>query len=391
MQQGVILDRKKDRPIRNRHHWIFSGAVKKYPKFTDGDILPVFDFHTQLLGYGYFNRNSQIVGRMLSFEKGDPLEAVAQNIRGAYEMRRQLVETEDTNCFRLISGEADNLPGLVVDKYAEVLVLQISTLGMEKLKQLIVDTLLEVLPDTVAIYERSDIGSRRHEGLEEFSGVIAGKLPKVLTVKENGHIFEVDVVEGHKTGFYLDQREMRNIIGGMAGEGIKLLNCFSYSGGFSVYAAAEGATTTSVDISAPAIEASQRNFTLNNIDPTNHKFIAEDVFDYIGKQEELDYDIIILDPPAFAKKKQDVNNACKGYRSLNQMTIERARPGSLLLTCSCSYHVDEAMFTQVVSQAAAKTNRKVRIIGKHILSPDHAINMFNPEQDYLKSLLLYID
>ena len=391
MQNGVILQRGKDRPIRNRHHWIFSGAVKKYPKFKDGDILPVFDFHTQLLGYGYFNRKSQIVGRMLSFDKTKGVPAVRQNLLNAYKMRRQLVESTDTNSYRLVSGEADNLPGLVIDRYDNVLVVQISTLGMEKLKPLIVEELLQILPNIEVIYERSDIGSRRHEGLEQYQDLLFGKLPDKLIALENGNKFEVDVINGHKTGFYLDQREMRDKIGNLSGPEINLLNCFSYNGGFSVYAAKAGAQTTSVDISAPAIEAAKRNFKLNSINTENHKFIAADVFEFLNDQSQLDYDIVILDPPAFAKKKQDIKNASKGYRSLNQLAISKAKSGSLLLTCSCSYHVGEELFRNLVLQAAAKTGRKVRIVGKHALSPDHAINIYNSEQDYLKSLLLHIE
>lgn len=391
MQQGVILNKGKDRPIRGRHHWIFSGAIKKYPKFEDGDILPVFDSHTQLIGYGYFNRKSQISGRMLLFGKGDPIEAIRENIQSAYKMRSSLVESEFTDSFRLISGEADNLPGLVVDKYADVLVIQISTLGMDRLKSLIIEELLKAIPSTQAIFERSDIGSRSHEGLKEYVGLVYGKIPNKLIAMENGNKFEIDVENGHKTGFYLDQREMRQMIADLSSRKQKLLNCFSYTGGFSVYSAKVGAKTTSVDISSYAIEACERNFKINGINTDDHEFVTADVFDFLNTQDKLDYDIVILDPPAFAKKRGDVKNATKGYRSLNQLAIQKVKSGSLILTCSCSYHVDHELFANIVTQAARKSNRKIRIVAKHILSPDHAINIYNPEQDYLKSLLLYVD
>jgi 23S rRNA (cytosine1962-C5)-methyltransferase len=439
----------KDKPIRHRHHWIFSGAIQSLPSFNDGDILPVISSSEQFLGYAYFNRKSSIIGRMIAFEPGDPLETIKRHIDDAVALREFLFKPlpgiPRTTAYRLINAEGDRLPGLIVDKYGPLLVIQISTLGMERLKGKIIHFLCERCAPA-AIYEKSLLPSRKEEGLSDAEGWLWGapinletagqddqvmqdfeleslliggdhsqkvKAPpirsdcsskdcvnlssstavsrfKEVQVEENGLSFIVRPEESQKTGFFLDHREMRDLVRSLA-EGKRVLNAFSYTGGFSVYALAGGASRVdSVDISEAAIVQAKRHVALNGFNPKEHGFYTADVFQFL-REKDLNYDLVILDPPAFAKKKKDVVPGCRGYKDINRVAMQKMGAKTLLLTCSCSHHVDEGLFQQVVFQAAAEANRQVRIIGRHRLAPDHPVNLFHPESDYLKSLLLYLD
>jgi 23S rRNA (cytosine1962-C5)-methyltransferase len=387
----VILHRGKEVPIKNKHHWIYSGAIKYYPdNFKDGDICEVRTPGHEIIGTAYFNSKTSIAGRMLSFGKADPFESIENNISRAKELRKDLFDDSLTNCYRLINGEGDLIPGLVVDKYNDVLVIQISTLGLEKIKSRILELLIKNINPRM-IYEKSNMPARSIEGLKSFEGILYGNGSTLVEVIENGIKFEIDLENSHKTGFYLDQREMRNLIGSMS-KGKSVLNCFSYTGGFSLYAVKHGATqVNSVDISKEVIEQAARNFEINDIDPENHEFTAEDVFNYIQNHNELDYDIVILDPPAFAKKKEDYQAACSGYRKINRTALKKMKKGSYLLTCSCSYHVDEESFRRIIYQSALDANRSIQILQSHRHAMDHTINIFHPEMNYLKSFLLYVD
>jgi len=236
---GVVLKRGKEKAIKNRHHWIFSGAVLHMPQFTDGDILQVYSEGKELLGSAYFNRKAKIVGRMLCFDDTPPLEALAKNLNAAIDMRKSLFQDSSTTGYRVVNGEGDCIPGLVVDRYGDVLVIQVSTLGMERLKPFVIDFLKDKLSPR-CIYEKSQLPSRKEEGLPEATGLLYGDDVDEVEIKENGHKFIVSIKEGQKTGFFLDHREMRQKIGEIA-KGKRVLNCFSYSGGFSIYAAAGGA------------------------------------------------------------------------------------------------------------------------------------------------------
>jgi len=387
-KNSVQLKPGKEKAILNHHHWIFSGAVSRLPKFSDGEILPVLSSSGVMLGSAYFNRKAGIVGRMVTFDSESPLDAIRKSLEAAANYRLSLFNSGDTNAYRLINGEGDCLPGLVVDRYDDVFVVQISTLGMEKLKPLIVEWLKgKFSPKT--IYEKSKISSRKEEGLEGVEGHLYGEEVQEVEIIENGLKFLVDVVGGQKTGFFCDHREMRKLIGNLSC-GKRVLNCFAYSGGFTVYALAGGAANVvSVDISGEAMEQAMKNVSLNGFQAVPNSFRAADVFEFLRK-EPLDYDIVILDPPAFAKRQKDVVAACRGYKDINRIAMQKMPPGSWLLTCSCSYHVDEELFQKVVFQAAVEAGRMVRIAGKHIMAPDHPVNICHPESDYLKSLLLYI-
>ncbi|MEI8365569.1 MAG: class I SAM-dependent rRNA methyltransferase [Parachlamydiaceae bacterium] len=389
-KQPVTLKPGKEKPIRNRHHWIFSGAVATLPEFTDGACLPVMTAQGELLGSAYFNRKAKIIGRMISFDKTPAVEAICHNLENAVALRRFLFAQQQIDACRLVNGEGDLLPGLVVDRYNDVLVIQVSTLGIEQFRPLIVDWLVSHLSPR-CIYEKSLIPSRQEEGLKDQQGPLFGEVPAgAVEVIENGLRFAVSILHGQKTGFFLDHREMRQMIRGLS-LGKRVLNCFSYTGGFSVYAAAGGAIAVdSVDISAAAIQAAERNMELNGFASPMHHYYADDVFQFL-RERPLDYDIVILDPPAFAKRKKDIVTACRGYKDINRVAMQKMPKRSLLLTSSCSYHVDEALFQTVVFQAAVEAGRTVKILGRHRIAPDHPVNICHPESDYLKSLLLFVE
>lgn len=385
----VILKPGKEKALRQRHHWIFSGAIAEMPEGPDGSLWPVYSSDGKCLGSAYFNRKVSLVGRMVAFDETPPHEAIRKSLKAAIEMRKALFSGMDTNAYRLVNGEGDQLPGLVVDRYDQVLVIQISTLGMEQLRPFIVEQLQQLL-EPRTIYEKSHMTVRREEGLSDVQGVVVGEKVNEVQIRENGQRFIVSIAEGQKTGFFLDHREMRLSVKEMA-KGKRVLNCFAYTGGFSVYAAAGGAReVTSVDISAQAMALAKRNDALNGFaTPADHFYVA-DVFDFL-RERDLDYDLVILDPPAFAKKQREVVAACRGYKEINRVAMQKMPKGSLLLTSSCSYHVDAALFQKVLFQAAVEAGRVVRIVGRHRLAADHPINLCHPEGDYLKSLLLFIE
>lgn len=386
---GVVLKPGRDKAIRQRHHWIFSGAIQSLPSFEDGDFLPVYAADSQFMGTGYFNRRSGIIGRMVAFDKTPPLESLEQRLESALKLRQQWFDLQQTNAYRLVNGEGDGIPGLILDVYDQVVVLQSSTKGMDRLKLWVVDWLNQHLkPQT--IYEKSLLPSRREEGLQDVQGYLSGKEQDEIFFKENGLIFTASLEKSQKTGFFLDHREMRQWVQYLA-KGKSVLNAFSYTGGFGVYALGGGAKKVdSVDISEQAIEAAKRHVGLNGWDIQNQGFFCDDVFIFL-RQHELPYDLVILDPPAFAKRQKDIIPACRGYKDINRLAMHKMPPHSLLLTCSCSHYVDEELFQKVLFQAALEARRQVRIVGRHRLASDHPINLFHPESNYLKSFLLYLE
>ena len=386
-QPAVILKKGRDKPIRHHHHWIFSGAVQSLPDFEDGEILPVLNIDGEFLGSAYFNRRSSIIGRMLSFDGTPALDAVGRKLAGALALRNKLVEPL-TSAERLVNGEGDGLPGLVVDRYGEVVVLQVATLGMEKLKPVILDHLVKAVGPR-SIYEKSDLPTRAEEGLSDFEGVLYGEDIASVEITEAGLRFLVEIRGAQKTGFYLDLRESRGLVRSLA-ERRRVLNCFCYTGGFSVAAlAGRAASVDSVDSSGPAVALAKHNLSLNGFPETGNRFVVADVFEYLRREGPL-YDFIILDPPAFAKKRADVVPACRGYKDINRLALKKAGSESLLLTLSCSHFVDEPLLQKVVFQAAAEAGREVRIIQRHRLAYDHPVNVFHPESEYLKGFLLYV-
>lgn len=384
----VILKPKREKSLLARHPWIFSGAIASLPSFEDGAILPVESASGQMLGYGYFNKRSQITGRMLSFETGDPLSALERHIDQAIQMRKQFIGN-CTNAIRLINAEGDLLPGLIVDQYDDVLVVQVSTLGMDKLKGQIVSILQKKLTPSW-IYEVSTSPSRKEEGLKECRGTLLGAPKEEIEVFEGALKFVVNPQKGQKTGFFQDLRDMRFLVQELS-HNKRVLNCFSYTGAFSCHALQGGASFChSVDISKEAIQQCTRHIQMNGFEQKRHKEEALDAFDFL-RENPLEYDLIILDPPAFAKRASDVKQALRGYQEINRTTLSKMPKNSLLLTCSCSYHVDEPLFRKMLFHAATEAKREVRLLQTHRLAFDHPINIYHPEGSYLKSFLCYVN
>lgn len=384
---SLVVTAAGEKAARNRHHWIFSGAVAKWPEAENGSTVAVLSQSGEHLGYAYFNRRCSLCARMLSFDRTLPLDAVRRSLASALELRKRLLGGR-TDAYRVCNGEADGVPGLVLDRYAGVAVMQIGTLGLERLRGELVGIIDELLAPE-ALFERSDAPSRGEEGLEPAQGWRSGSPQAELGIREDGMRFLVRPEESQKTGFYLDQREMRGLVRSLA-PGRRVLDCFSYTGGFSVAALWGGALQVElVDSSAAALGGARANLELNGLADRRAELHREDCFRFL-RERGLDFDLMILDPPPFARRKQDVGGALRGYREINRLAMEKAPPGALLLSFSCSYHVGPELFQTVLFQAARDARRGVRILERHRLAADHPVNIFHPETEYLKGMLLEI-
>jgi 23S rRNA (cytosine1962-C5)-methyltransferase len=390
---SLILKSGRDRSVNNFHPWIFSGAVKVLPEAANGDIISVHDNHGNQLGYGFFSPKSQIVCRIFEFtDKKLDFSAPdywIRKVEDAFQLRKQIINFENTNTYRLLHAEGDFLPGIIADVYGDVLVLQLLIKGTEK----VLPQLLTAFEKTgfTKIFLKNKENPHRFEEVSLKNGFLRGEAEGKIAVKENGLQFDVNFATGQKTGFFIDQRENRETVKNFS-KGKRVLNAFSYTGGFSVYALAGGAKLVhSVDISKDASEAAKQNVVLNFGENAPHESIAADCFDYLRTMPENAYDIIVLDPPAFAKNAGSVPNASRGYKDLNMTAMQKAAPDSLLFTFSCSQNIDKDLFRKIIFSAAADAKRKVRILQMFSQSGDHPINIFHPESEYLKGLLLHIE
>jgi 23S rRNA (cytosine1962-C5)-methyltransferase len=390
-EKKVILQKGKEKFVKcNRHPWIFSGAIASFPQDLEpGECASVYSHAGEFLAIAYFHQGHSLAGRILSFEKKSLEHILEESISKALFYRKQVIDFSQTDSFRWINAEQDGLSGLIIDVYKDVVVLQISTLGMEKLRSLIIETIQRHYPFR-SLYEKSTSSCRIQEGLSLQEGLLQGDLVEEVVIKENGISYLVSITKGQKTGFFLDQREMRRKIGQVA-KGKKVLNCFSYSGGFSLSALQGGAVyVTSVDSCPNAISLALRNTELNDFPLSKHRAVQADVFDFLEKEDISSYDVIIIDPPAFAKKRQDVEGALRAYRELSYKAIKECKAGAFLLICSCSYFVEESAFQQMLFQASSLAGRDVKIIHGHIRAMDHFVSLYHPEGDYLKSFLLWV-
>ncbi len=385
-----ILKKGKEKPLENRHPWVFSGAIDQIDEdCQSGDLVRVLSADNDFLGVGYFNAASQITVRLLSFEDV-PIDRLFLERRMDEAARlRELwfSDPAETNAYRLIHSEGDFLPGLIVDRYADFLVVQLLTAGMERFRSEIIDILSKRVPSR-GIFEKSDTKERELEGLASRNERVFGEeLPGLIEIRENGLRFLVDAKQGQKTGFFLDQRENRELVKSFS-HGRKILNCFSYTGGFSVYAASGGAlSAVSVDSSKPALEVAARNFALNGFQ-IPHGVISEDVFEYLRKVQSP-FDLIILDPPAFCKSKPQIEKAARGYKDINLCAFKKLSKGGVLFTSSCSSFISPDLFQKIVFGAAKDAGRDVRILAKTSHPKDHPINIYHPEGEYLKGLLCH--
>jgi 23S rRNA (cytosine1962-C5)-methyltransferase len=385
------LKPNRDRAVRRFHPWIFSGSVHRLEgSHAPGDVVEVFAADGDFLGRGFYNPNSQIVCRMLTWQD-EPIDAAffQRKIESAYHLRLDLFGSSATNAFRVINAEGDGLPGLIVDRYADYLVVQISTLGMSRFRNEIVTALQQAIRP-LGIFERSAGAALHEEGLQSVTQVLAGaEPPPLIHIRENDLRFAVNIQEGQKTGFFLDQRENRAWVARLC-QNRKVLNGFGYTGAFSVYAAHAGAqTVVTVDSSAAAIELAKQNFAINRLEAVSNDFVVADLFHYL-RSTTLKFDFIILDPPAFAHRQKDAENAARAYKDVNLQAMKVIEPGSLLLTCSCSQPVSPDLFQKILFGAAADAGRVVRMLGQSGHAPDHPISVYHPEGRYLQAMLLHV-
>lgn len=388
MIQGVVLKKGREWAVTQRHHWIFSGAVASYPKdYQDGELVAVYSCEGKLIGHGFFNRRVSLAGRVLSFGEEEVYSALTHTLQKALHLRAPFMHSQHTTACRLVNGEGDGLPGLVIDKYGPYIVLQTGALGMRQLVPWFVEQLKGWF-EIQGVYDKSTGNSLKEEGIQPREEVLWGDVPDRVEIREEGIRYHVAIKTGQKTGFFLDQREMRTWVRELS-KGKKVLNAFCYTGGFTLAALTGGATRVdSVDVSGSAMQLCRENVALNGFDVQSHGFYQADVFDFLD-QNTCNYDLVILDPPAFAKKKKDVPAACKGYKRIVYQTLRSLPQGSHLLVSSCSHYISQELFENCICEAALEAGRFIRVVGRHRLACDHPENPFHPESAYLKSLLLW--
>lgn len=385
----LIVHRQRIGPILGRHPWVFSGALKNIPDgLESGTPVRLENEEGGFLAQGYFNSYSQIAVRLWSWDENETVDEkfFEKKISDAYALRKQLVASKKTDSYRLVHSENDLLPGLIVDKYGEYLVLQFHTTGIEFWKDAIIKALKKVLEPT-GIYERSDVRTRGIEGAEKKAGLLFGKVPERIKISENGYKFWVDVMGGQKTGFFLDQRDKRQALAKYA-EDKTVLNCFSYSGGFSVYALGAGAKhVVSVDASESALELAVENVKLNKLDVKKCDFVCGDVKQYLfdaNQEEKKKFDVIILDPPAFVKDRHKVKEGLMGYKKINEMALRILPSSGVLVSASCSAHVTLSDFRYMLSESAGHTRRSLQVLETYTHGIDHPELVSFMEGEYLK-------
>lgn len=387
----VILNEGREKSLLRHHPWIFSKAIQKADESLQmGQTVEVVNQAGEFLCYGLYSPNSQIRVRALSFDENVKItnDLVASRVKDAISLRKN-VFARGNDGVRLISSEGDLLPGLIADKYNEFIVISISSCGMERYKNIICQTLKEIFPEC-SIYERSDTKSRAKEGLPVRKGVVIGSEPDdTIYVREEGQVYiPVDIKNGHKTGAYLDQRLSR-IKAGFLSKGASVLNCFSYTGGFGLWALKGGAKRIeNVDVSEHALNAAKTGVAFNHLDPGRCKFLKKDVFAYLREQVEkgAKYDLVILDPPKFAESAANLKKACRGYQDINRLGLKLVAKGGHLLTFSCSGLVDPALFQKIVADAAIDAGVDGRVLGTLRQDEDHVVSLPCPETFYLKGL-----
>lgn len=383
----AILRKTRETRVRGGHPWIYASEIDKTEgACAPGEVIDVYSCKGTMLGRALYNPRSQITLRMLTTQD----EPVDENFfRGrltdAWEYRKRLCDTQ--SC-RVVYSESDFLPGLVVDKFGDVLAMQMLSLGMDQRKDMLARLLCEITGAT-GVYERNDVPVRRHEGLEMQTGLLLGEVPDRVEMVENGILYLVDVKNGQKTGFFLDQKQNRAAIAPLC-PGARVLDCFCHNGSFALNAAKYGAQSVlGVDISEDALDVARENAKRNGLDVA---FEAHNCFDFLREQTEAGekYDLVILDPPAFTKSRQAVESALRGYKEINLRGLKLTRPGGFLVTCSCSQHVSTEAFQEMVNHAARDAKKRVRLVEYRTQALDHPILPAAPETKYLKCMILQV-
>ena len=386
----IQLKPGKDAPVKRFHPWVFSGAIaKQSPNLQDGDWVTVFSSRDEFLGTGHYH-NGSIAVKIISFQEIESKSSFwEKRIQNAWDLRA-LLPLEKTNAFRLIHGEGDGCPGLIMDLYKDVLVFQAHTIGMHRDRHEIVEAIKKVLGKKIkAIYDKSRETLPTEYAQKCTNGYVLGEVAVPYTVKENGISFSINWITGQKTGFFIDQRENRALLAKYA-KGKSVLNTFCYSGGFSLYALEAGAASViSLDASAKAIDLVNANIELNKRQGLQHKAIIGETLPYL-KANEDEFDIIILDPPAFAKSMNAKHKALQGYQKINELALKKIKKNGLLFTYSCSQVITRDLFYNMLVAAGIAVGREIQVIHQMTQSPDHPINLFHPESNYLKGFVLKV-
>ncbi|MCA4021723.1 class I SAM-dependent methyltransferase [Vibrio vulnificus] len=390
MSAAIYLVKGREKSVVRRHPWIFSRGIDRVEGNPQlGETVDVYGHDGKWLAKAAYSPESQIRARVWSFEKQDVNRAFfVKRIQDAQLLREDVIERDGLTGYRLIAAESDGMPGVTIDRYQNFFVCQLLSAGAEHQKQNIVDALIEVFPDC-NVYERSDVSVRKKEGLQETTGVLHGEMPpKSVVIEENGVKISVDIVGGHKTGFYLDQRDSRQ----QAMKYVKdkeVLNCFSYTGGFGLYALKGGAKRViNADVSQPALDTAKFNAELNEFDISKKRavFLNADVFKLLREYRDqgATFDVVIMDPPKFAESKAQLNGACRGYKDINMLAMQILKPGGTLLTYSCSGLMDQVLFQKIIADAAVDAGRSVKFVERFEQAADHPTDTAYPEGFYLK-------
>jgi len=393
---SIQLKPKKEESLQRFHPWLFSGAIQHIEGTpAEGDLVEVLDNKRNFLAIGHYQIGS-IAVRVVSF-KNIPIDDDfwSHKIQQAYAMRLSLglVVKDENNTYRLIHGEGDSLPGLIVDVYDDTAVMQAHSVGMHEIRQILAESIVKNVPEVKNVYYKSETTLPFNAPITPEDGYLIGKETADLSAIENRLKFHVDWLRGQKTGFFVDQRENRSLLERYS-KGKSVLNMFCYTGGFSVYALRGGAELVhSVDSSAKAIDLTEKNVQANFPNDPRHTSFDEDAFKFLNnlQHNEQKYDLIILDPPAFAKHREAIRNALKGYKRLNAKAFEQIKPGGILFTFSCSQVITKDQFRLAVFSAAAESKRNVRILHQLSQPADHPINIYHPEGEYLKGLVLWVE
>ena len=391
----VTLKKGEGRLLKSGGMWVFDNEIASIMgSFVNGDVVLIRDFDGYPLGKGFINTNSKITVRLLSRDERAEIdeEFFEKRVRDAWEYRKKVV---DTGSCRVIFAEADFLPGLVVDKFSDVLVVQSLALGIDRYKEMIVSILKKILAEDEifirGVYERSDVKVRRQEGMELTKGFLGEEFPILVEIEENGVKYQVDIKDGQKTGFFLDQKYNRLAIQKLC-KGARVLDCFTHTGSFALNAGIAGASSViGVDASQLAVDQATENAKLNGLSD-RVEFLCADVFDLLPELEERGekFDVVILDPPAFTKSRSSVKNAVKGYREINLRAMKLVKDGGFLATCSCSHFMDYELFTQTIGQAAKNVHKRLRQVEYRTQAPDHPILWAADESYYLKFYIFQV-
>lgn len=390
MTAAIYLVKGREKSVKRKHPWIFSRGISKVEgEPALGETIDVFTHDRKWLAKAAYSPASQIRARIWSFEKEEINKAFfVKRFNNAQLLREDVIDRDGLTGYRLIAAESDGMPGVTIDRYQNFFVCQLLSAGAEYNKQAIVDALVECFPGC-SVYERSDVAVRKKEGLKETTGVLHGEEPpKSVVIEENGVKISVDIVGGHKTGFYLDQRDSRQ----QAMKYVKdkeVLNCFSYTGGFGLYALKGGAKRViNADVSQPALDTAKFNAELNEFDISKKRavFLNADVFKLLREYRDqgTKFDVVIMDPPKFAESKAQLNGACRGYKDINMLAMQILNPGGTLLTYSCSGLMDQVLFQKIIADAAVDANRQVKFVERFEQAADHPTDTAYPEGFYLK-------